>query len=99
MRDAILILDGVFLLRRELREHFDLSVFVRADFEVTTKRAEARDLDLFGTVEEIRRRYEQRYVPGQRLYLESERPEEFASVVVDNNDWSSPGLPATRGRL
>jgi len=31
------------MLRPELRGHFDFSVFVRADFSVTTARAEQRD--------------------------------------------------------
>jgi uridine kinase len=84
--DSILVVDGVFLLRDELRDGFDYSVFVRAGFDVTVARAEVRDLDLFGSVENIRRRYAERYVPGQRLYLETVKPESRASVVIDNND-------------
>ena len=90
--NAVLLLDGVFLLRSNLREYFDFSVFVSADFAVTLKRAERRDLILFGSVEEIRRRYEERYIPGQRLYLAGERPEHVASVVVDNNDPDDPRI-------
>jgi uridine kinase len=84
--NAILLFDGVFLLRPGLREHFDFSIFLRADFSVTIARAEHRDLSLFGTVEEIRRRYHERYVPGQRLYLSQVQPECLASVVINNND-------------
>jgi uridine kinase len=90
--NAVLLLDGVFLLRPELREYFDFSIFVRADFRVTVGRAERRDIDLFGGVDEVRRRYEERYVPGQRLYLESAQPERVASVIVDNNDPAAPVL-------
>ena len=60
------------------------------DFEVALKRAEQRDLSLFGTIEEVRRRYLERYIPGQRLYLGSVRPELLASVVIDNNDPATP---------
>jgi uridine kinase len=95
---AVLLLDGVFLLREDLREHFDFSVFVHADFAETLRRAEQRDLALFGTVEEVRRRYEERYVPGQRLYLHSAQPERHASVVVDNNDPAAPRIaPSSAG--
>ena len=90
--DDILILDGVFLLRNELRDDFDFSIFVRAGFDVTLARAEVRDIDLFGSVENIRQRYVERYIPGQRLYLESVRPETHASVVVDNNDPLRPEI-------
>lgn len=83
---AILLFDGVFLLRPGLRKHFDFSIFLRADFNITVERAEQRDLPLFGTVEEIRRRYQERYVPGQRLYLSEVQPERWTSVVIDNND-------------
>lgn len=92
--DAVLLLDGVFLLRPELREYFDFSVFVRADFAVTAARAEARDVELFGGVDEVRRRYQARYVPGQRLYLAAAQPERWASVVLDNND---PEVPSIAG--
>jgi len=90
--DAVLLLDGVFLLRSELREQFDYSVFVRADFEVTTQRAEQRDVALFGSVEEVRRRYRERYVPGQRLYLSVAQPERWASIILDNDDPAAPRI-------
>jgi uridine kinase len=84
--NAVLLFDGVFLLRPELRVHFDFSVFLKADFSVTMARAERRDVDMFGGVDVGRRRYQERYVPGQQLYLASAQPEKRASVVVDNND-------------
>jgi uridine kinase len=90
--DAVLLFDGVFLLRPELREHWDFSIFVHADFEVAVRRAEERDLALFGGTSNVRRRYEQRYVPGQRLYLSEVQPHRWASVVIDNNDPAHPRL-------
>ncbi len=90
--DSVLLFDGVFLLRDELRAHFDFSVFVRAAFEVTIERAEQRDVQLFGSIEEVRRRYRQRYVPGQELYLRTAQPERWASVIVDNNDPARPNI-------
>ena len=89
---AILLFDGVFLLRSELRERFDFSLFVRADFTITAGRAERRDVELFGNVEEVRRRYHDRYIPGQRLYLATAQPERSASIVITNNDPAEPVL-------
>ncbi|MEK6321144.1 MAG: uridine kinase [Acidobacteriota bacterium] len=83
--NAVLLFDGIFLLRPELREHWDFTVFVEAAFEVTLARAMQRDLALFGSAEEVRKRYEQRYIPGQELYFEECQPKERAKVVVDNN--------------
>jgi uridine kinase len=90
--DAVLLFDGVFLLRPELRGYWDFSLFVRASFEITVKRAEERDLYLFGTAADVRLRYERRYVPGQRLYLSEAQPERWASVVIDNDDPANPSI-------
>jgi len=88
--DAMLLFDMVFLLRPELRKYWDFTIFVRAGFEVTVRRAERRDRELLGTASDVRRRYEQRYVPGQELYFSEVRPEDWASVVFDNNDPAHP---------
>jgi uridine kinase len=89
---AVLLFDGVFLLRPGLRPYWDFSVFVRADVEVTVARAEARDHHLFGRTEHMRQRYAERYVPGQQQYLAEAQPERYASVVVDHNDAAHPRL-------
>ncbi len=91
--DAVLLFDGNFLHRRELRGHWDLSLFLRVPFSVTVPRAERRDDT---PPEETRRRYATRYVPGQRLYLESEHPERHASLVIDNTDPAHPTIVRAR---
>lgn len=45
--------DGVFLLRRELIDAWDFSVFVAVPFAETQRRAAARDLALFGDREAL----------------------------------------------
>jgi uridine kinase len=97
--NAVLLFDGVFLLRPELRGYWEFMIFVEAAFEVTLVRAQQRDLALFGTVAEVTQRYEQRYIPGQRLYLEECRPQERASVVVENNDPWHPVLCEVKGHV
>lgn len=94
--NSVLIFDGVFLLRPELRENFDFSVFLKADFSVTVDRAALRDIELFGSAEEVRHRYVHRYVPGQQLYLASARPDRAASLVVNNNDPLRPKIEQAR---
>ncbi len=88
--DSVLLFDGVFLLRSELREYWDYSIFVEALFEVTLRRAMKRDGGLFGSADEARRRYEDRYIPGQKIYLEECRPQEVANARVYNNDPANP---------
>ncbi len=88
--DAVLLFDGVFLLRPELRGAWDFSVFVAASFDVTLRRALARDADRFGSAEVVERRYRTRYIPGQRLYAAEAGPERLADVVVVNDEPSAP---------
>ena len=90
--DSILLFDGVFLLRDELRSFWDFSIFVHADFDEIARRAEARDRELMGGVETVRERYRTRYIPGQELYFNRCSPQEVADVVIDNTDASEPKL-------
>lgn len=87
--DAVLIFDGVFLLRPELASSWDLAIWVDAPFDVTVERAVARDARDGGSGE-LRRAYVRRYVPGQRIYLERCRPKQQADIVVNNTDFSRP---------
>lgn len=85
---AVLVLDGLFLLRDELCTQWDLSVLVTAPFEVTFARMAVRD----GCDPDPQHPANQRYVQGQRLYFATCDPVGRAGVVVDNADPSAPAL-------
>jgi uridine kinase len=82
--DAVLLFDGVFLMRPELRGRWDLCIFVHAAFEETVARAVRRDAEFFGGAQATAHRYLTRYVPGQLLYLRRCRPHLRADLVVEN---------------
>ena len=86
----------MFLLRPELVDRWDLSIFVSATFESTLGRARARDLHLMGSLEELERRYRERYIPGQLLYFEDATPARRADLVVLNDDPQRPDLLENR---
>jgi uridine kinase len=90
--NAILLMDGIFLQRPELIDHWDLRIFLHATFDTSLQRGLERDTDLFGSGDKTLSRYETRYVPGQKMYLEQVRPHEIADVVIDNDDWRNPRL-------
>ena len=90
--DSILLFDGVFLLRPELRAFWDFSIFVQAGFDETLRRAEERDRELMGGADAVRERYRKRYIQGQELYFSSCATQEVADVVIDNADVSQPRL-------
>lgn len=79
-RSALLLFDGVFLQRPELRDGFDLSIFVGVSFEEVLRRALERDVPLLGARDEVERRYRTRYAPvlervgGRALSPETGRP-------------------------
>ena len=88
--DAVLLLDGVFLLRPELAGWWDLSVFVSAAFEQILDRARIRDLALRGSAAEVERRFRTRYIPAQQLYFAAARPAEHADIIVHNDNPRRP---------
>jgi uridine kinase len=90
--DAILLFDGIFLQRPELKDHWDFTVFVHADFSIMLDRACQRDLEKFDSEEGVRQSFEQRFIPGSRLYQAQERPHERAHMLVNNNDVCQPVL-------
>jgi uridine kinase len=85
-----LVVDGVFLLRPELRNLWALSVYLHVTPEESLRRALQRDVALFGSEAEVERRYRTRYLPGQALYRRDASPETHADVLVDNGDVTAP---------
>ena len=98
-RRAVLLFDGVFLLRPELVRSWDFTVFVKTRFATALERVVARDSSYFGSSSAARDRYETRYQPGQRLYLAEAKSEQCADVVIFNDDLSSPRLTTRRVQL
>jgi len=90
--DALLVFDGVFLLRPELRGAWELVVFVTVEPEESLRRALERDVELFGSREEAERRYRARYLPGQQHYLDEADPLSRSDFVVANDDPAAPRL-------
>jgi uridine kinase len=89
---AVLVFDGVFMLRPELRDFWDVSIYLHVEPEVALDRARVRDLDTFGSVEVIEERYQRRYLPGQELYRARARPMDTATVVLNMNDPLRPDV-------
>ena len=89
---AILLFDGIFLHRPELRGHWDLSVFLATTFPVSVARGAARD----GASPDPEASENRRYVEGQRLYLRECDPERRANLVVDYDELESPAIRQLR---
>lgn len=80
-KDALLIVDGIFLNRPELRGIWNYSIWLEVDPEV----AAARMLERDGVTSNP-----ERYSGGQELYLSEANPREAANAIIDNNDYDHP---------
>jgi uridine kinase len=92
--DAVLLFDGVFLLRPELIDRWDLRIFVSAEFEETLDRARTRDQALYGSTTEVERRFRNRYIPAQLLYFDTAHPTDHADIIVHNDEPQQPAWEA-----
>jgi hypothetical protein len=63
---------------------------LRVSPEETLPRTHHRDLELFGSAEQVERRYLGRYLPGQALYRQQADPEALAHILVDTNRGDAP---------
>lgn len=84
--DDVLIVDGIFLHRPELRDRWDWSVWLEAPAAVRYERMARRD----GCDPDPSAPGNRRYLEGQRLYLSEAHPREAASTIIDNADHRSP---------
>jgi uridine kinase len=87
-RDAVLVVDGLFLHRDELADAWDLSVFLDVPFTETARRMAVRD----GTPGDPDHPGMRRYVEAQRIYFAACDPPRRATAVVDNSDVNVPRL-------
>lgn len=82
--DTIVILEGVFLFRKELAPYIDLKIFLDIPFEECKKRAISRDS------QEIVEKYDAKYLPAQVKYLREYPPDKVADIIVENSNWDYP---------
>ena len=85
---AVLIFDGIFLHRPQLRGFWDMSVYVHVPFAVSVPRGAARGYGHPDPQHPSNRRY----VEGQQRYLAQCDPAAVADVVLDNTDLGRPVL-------
>lgn len=86
--DAVVLVEGLFLHRDELRDYWDMSVFVSVSFEEAVRRIASRD----GGNPDPDHVSMQRYIGGNRLYFDQCKPWEQATVVIDNSEPSNPTI-------
>ncbi len=89
---SVVIVDGSFLQRPEVRAGWDVVIFLRTSFEAAERRGVARDADHLGGEANARMAFRDRYHAAQRRYVDECDPERAADVVVDVEDPADPWL-------
>lgn len=92
-KDAVLIVDGIFLHRPELRDLWDCSVWLEVPVDMRFARMALRD----GTDPDPFARENERYRVGHDIYVREADPRGAASIVVDNSDLARPVRVAREG--
>lgn len=90
-RDAVLLFDGIFLMRPELDDAWDYRILVEVSPETSLRRGRERDRDELGS--SVEGEYRDRYAPAQQRYIDSVGPAVRADLRIRNDD---PDFPVLR---
>jgi uridine kinase len=88
----ILVVDGAFLFRPELRDCWSFTIWLDIDFETMVARARTRDIAWMPSVDAIERRYRERWIPLHTLYEAETGAPGLADAVIDNTDPAHPRI-------
>jgi uridine kinase len=80
----VIVLEGIFLLKRALRHHYHLAMWIDCSFETALERALRRGQEGLSTEETIRA-YSTIFFPAQRIHLARDDPRSTAEIIVSND--------------
>jgi uridine kinase len=78
----IVLVEGVFLLRKELYQWWDLTVWLEVDTSVIMNRAIKRDKEYFGDERTVQHVYENRCLPAQDYHIRRDLPKQNADITA-----------------
>ncbi|HDR4733491.1 TPA: hypothetical protein QCR36_003383 [Bacillus cereus] len=90
--NMVLIVDGTFLLKKDVAYLFDYKIFVDTNFEIARKRGAKRETEAFGSYKEAEKMFLNRYHAACKMYIEEHNPKGCADVVFRNSDLAKPEL-------
>lgn len=79
----VIVLEGIFLLKRELRQNYDLAFWIECSFETALARALQRNQEGLPP-EEIVRDYQTIYFPAQKVHLAVDDPKSATDGIYIN---------------
>ena len=85
---SVILVEGIFLFKREYRTHFDLAIWVDCSFPTALARAIDRAQEGLSAAKTIAA-YETVYFPAQRIHLNHDNPRENADLIFENDSYPS----------
>lgn len=79
---AVVIVEGVTSLCTQLRDLYDFKIYLSLSEATCMERGLVRDVSKFGTVAQTRAKYAERFIPGQKLYEATQRPDKASDLVI-----------------
>lgn len=76
------LVEGVFLLRKELYQWWDLTVWLEVDTPLIMNRAIKRDKEYFGDERTVQHVYENRCLPAQDYHIHRDLPKQNADITA-----------------
>jgi len=86
--NTVTITDGAYLFKPNYRNHWDLKIYLKADFKTAMKRGVERDKELLGGVTATETKFKERYHKASQIYLRENNPEDIADIIIDNSDFN-----------
>lgn len=80
----VILLEGIYLLKKTLRPHYDVSCWIECSFETALERAIARGQEGLPPDETIAA-YRTIYFPAQEIHLQRDAPRAAADAVLIND--------------
>jgi uridine kinase len=80
----IVLIEGIFLLRREYVDRYDVRVWIDCSFETALARALARNQEQLPRLD-LERDYREVYFAAQRLHFDCDHPRRAADFIVAND--------------
>ena len=85
---SVILVEGIFLFKRQYRAHFDLAVWIDCSFPTALARAIDRGQEGLSAAKTIAA-YETIYFPAQRIHLAHDNPRDNADLILENDTYPS----------
>jgi uridine kinase len=84
------IFEGVFLFRKEIAPYIDYKIFLEIPLDESKRRATVRDAQASPD------KYDTKYLPAQKKYLEEYPLPLVADLIIDNKEPEYPKITLSR---